>query len=200
MKTIMTILATIITVVGLSQKYKTYDLNECPMYSRVWKAKYVPDVFDRSNFVTQITPKNADLFASVKTDILKTVDEAKVQQYMLEAFNQFRTDYKLPTVTENVEVSKQADEYSSKVLVDYKHCPTLPKNQSECLAILPAMMLSSITKADGDINKIIAECCFDTFVGCPAHMSLLLDPLCKSYGFGVTVVNNRVAVIVRGIR
>lgn len=196
----MTILATIITVVGLSQNYKTYDLNECPMYSKVWKAKYVPDVFDRSTYVTQITPKNADLFASVKTDILNTVDEAKVQQYMLEAFNQFRTDYKVPTVTENVEVSKQADEYSTKLFANYNHCTTLPKNQSECLAIIPAMMLSSITKADGDINKIIAECCFDTFVGCPAHMSLLLKPESKSYGFGVTVVNNRVAVVIRGVR
>lgn len=200
MKTIMTILATIITVVGLSQTYKTYELDECPMYSRVWKTKYVPNVFDRTKKSIQFTPINSDMFASVKTDILKTVDEAKVQKYMLEAFNQFRTDYKLPTVTENSEMTKQSDEYSSKILVDYKHCPTLPKNQSECLAIIPSMMLSSITTADGDINKIIAECCFDMFVGCPAHMSILLDPLSKTFGFGVTVVDNRVAVTVRGKR
>lgn len=198
MKYIVTIVAIINTLLGLSQKYKTYDLNECPMHSRVWKAKYVPNVFDRSTIATEITPKNADIYASISTDILKTVDEAKVQQYMLEAFNQFRTDYKVPTVNENAEVSKQADEYSEKILVNYEHCRTL-KNQSECLGNIPAMMLSSITKADGDINKIIAECCFDIFVGCPAHMVLLLDPKVKSYGFGLTVTKYKVSVVIRGV-
>ena len=60
------------------------------------------------------------------------------------------------------------------------------------------LMLTSLNDVKGDVNKLVSECCFDVFVGCPAHMALLLDPKIKTVSFGITVTDAGVWIVVRG--
>ena len=193
MKTLVTILFAIITVVTYSQN----DLSKYPMFSNIWNVNVV---IENGKKVDVVTPINAKCFSLNTSYVEQNINETEIEKYLLESFNKFRKDYNVPSVTENVSITKGAEEYSkklglSKTLV---HDVNLPYGQSECIANIPFMMLSKITKEDGNINKIIADSYFDIFVGSDAHMDILLDKDTKTYGFGITVVNNGITVVVRG--
>jgi hypothetical protein len=176
---------------------QTYDLNECPMISNIWVSDY-ETVSD--GLVSNVLPKKGGHFGLSTTYIEQNFDEKKVEGYLADAFNGFRSDYKCTQVKEDTSLSKKCDDYSKIILTNYGHFKGLLDNQSECIVIIPFTLFSKVTKEDGDINKLIAESCFDIFVGCPIHMSILLDNKVFDYGFGVTIQDNKISVVIRGIK
>jgi len=193
MKTILSILFVLLSLTLVGQ---TYDLNECPLYSKIWKSSYVKN---DNVITTKLLPKNGGNFKTNTKYVEKNIDVVKIQSYLLTAFNEFRHDYKCDSIVEDTMVTKECVEYSKLVFGNYVHYDGLPSNQSECLAGVPFILFTEVTKEDGNFNKIVAESCFDVFVGCPAHMSALLDNRIKNYGFGVTMNKGCIYIIIRGI-
>lgn len=193
MKTILSILFVLLSLTLVGQ---TYDLNECPLYSKIWKSSYVKN---DNVITTKLLPKNGGNFETNTKYVEKNIDVVKIQSYLLTAFNEFRHDYKCGSIVEDTMVTKECVEYSKLVFGNYVHYDGLPSNQSECLAGVSFILFTKVTKEDGDFNKIVAESCFDVFVGCPAHMSALLDNRIKNYGFGVTMNKGCIYIIIRGI-
>lgn len=172
-----------------SQKY---DLNSHPLKSDVWVSKYVDST-------TEFRPKDYKSFSFNYSYVTSNIDPEKVQEYLFESFNQFRTDYGLNKVVEDSTLTKSSIAHSKSLFVNYKHSERKSMTFSEAIGIIPFNMLSRVTEKDGDINKIIADCCFDIFVGCPIHMSILLNENSnRQYGFGVTVKNGSISIVVQG--
>ena len=176
----------IIGLLSLSLKAQ-YTLDTHPLYSDVWVIKN-----NGNNNI--LTPKYGSL--QFKVDHIKNaVDVDKIKNYLLSSYNQFRSDYGLAPVTEDVKMSKDANLYSStlvgKPLVHSKG------NYSECLGNIRYMTLSHLDPSKVDINKVIADCYFDAFVGCPAHMAILLKPNVSVAGFGITQDNSGFVVCFR---
>ena len=193
MKNLILVLFAIITVVTYSQN----DLSKYPVFSNIWNVNVV---IENGKKVVVVTPINAKCFSLNTSYVEQNINETEIEKYLLESFNKFRKDYNVPSVTENVSITKGADEYAKKLALSNTlvHDVNLPYGQSECIANIPFMMLSKITKEDGNINKIIADSYFDIFVGSDAHMDILLDNDTKTYGFGIAVHKNSIRVVVRG--
>jgi len=172
-----------------SQKY---DLNSHPLKSDVWVSNYVDST-------TEFRPKDYNSFSFNYSYVTSNINPQKVQEYLYESFNQFRNDYGLNKVVEDSTLTNSSIVHSKSLFVNYKHSERKTMTFSEAIAIIPFNMLSRITEKDGDINKIIANCCFDIFVGCPEHMSILLNENPnRQYGFGVTVKNNSISIVIQG--
>jgi hypothetical protein len=176
----------IIGLLSLSLKAQ-YTLDTHPLYSDVWVIKN-----NGNNNI--LTPKYGSL--QFKVDHIKNaVDVDKIKNYLLSSYNQFRSDYGLAPVTEDVKMSKDANTYSStlvgKPLVHSKG------NYSECLGNVKYMSLSHLDPNKVDINKVIADSYFDAFVGCPAHMAILLKQDVSVAGFGITQDNGGFVLCVR---
>jgi len=171
-----------------SQKY---DLNSHPLHSDVWRS-----VYDDST--TEVRPKNFNAFTLDLTYLESKINPTKIQSYLFESFNKFRTDYGVPTVDEDSTLTLKSIEYSKYILSNFVHSKRDSKRSEEAICTIPMTMFSRISEKDGDINKIIADCCFDIFVGSPAHMSILLneDPK-RKYGFGITVTSRNVSIVVQ---
>jgi hypothetical protein len=168
-----------------------YDLTSHPLISEVWKSVY-------KDSVSEFRPIGFKSFSFDHKYISDNIDQVKIQSYLYESFNKFRTDYGLKTVLEDTNLSSSSKEYSMQILNDFKHDFNAGILFSEAIAEIPFNMLSRISIIDGDFNKIIADCCFDIFVGSPAHMSILLNENPKRYfGFGISVSNKIIGVVVR---
>jgi hypothetical protein len=178
-----------------AQNYKTYDLSECPLYSKIWVSNYGEFRGDKINYVL---PKNGGNFGFNTSYVSQNIDVDKIQSYLLESFNEFRKDYKCGEIKEDTLVSRKCREYSKLIFDNFVHDVNLPSNQSECVGRFSFMTLSKVTKEDGDLNKLIAESCFDIFIGCPAHTAILLNNNRKYYGFGVSVQNGSIGIVIRG--
>jgi hypothetical protein len=176
----------IIGLLSLSLKAQ-YTLETHPMYSNVW-------VMKNDGGANMLLPKYGT--TQFKVDHIKNaVDVEKIKKYLLSSYNQFRSDYGLSSVTEDVKMSKDANTYSStlvgKPLVHSKG------NYSECLGNVKYMSLSHLDPNKVDINKVIADSYFDAFVGCPAHMAALLKQDVSVAGFGITQDNGGFVLCVR---
>ena len=78
----------------------------------------------------------------------------------------------------------------------YKHSNSQGK-YAECIAPISRLTINAIKEGE-NVNKIIAECCFDIFVGSPSHMKILLkEDKRYEYGFGVTITDDRIFVVVQ---
>jgi hypothetical protein len=175
--------------IGLSAQ--KYDLTSHPLISEVWKSVY-------KDSVSEFRPIGFKSFSFEHKYISDNIDQVKIQSYLYESFNKFRTDYGLKTVLEDANLSGSSTEYSKQILNDFKHDINAGILFSEAIAEIPFNMLSRISKKDGDFNKIIADCCFDIFVGSPAHMAILLNENPKrKFGFGISVSNKIIGVVVR---
>jgi hypothetical protein len=171
-----------------SQKY---NLKPYPLYSDVWETEYVDSVSD-------FKPKNYNGFSFDVSYVKSNINPAKIQGYLHESLNKFRFDYNLNSVVEDTLLTKSSIEYSKQLLVKFKHDENAGKLFSEAIVTIPFIMFSRITEKDGDINKIISDCCFDIFVGSPSHMSVLLNENPKrQFGFGVTIKDGNIGVVVR---
>lgn len=194
MKTLVTILFAIITVVSYSQK----SLAKYTLYSDFWRNDIV---LENGEKVVHILPINSNYFSLNTTYVKQNINESEIEKYLLEAFNKFRKEYNSVPVTEDVSITKAAKAYSKKLMESHTlvHDVNLPYEQCECITKLPTMMLSHITKEDGDINKIIADCYFDIFASSNSHMDILLDKRVTKFGFGITV-DEGISIVIRGKR
>ena len=171
-----------------SQKY---NLKPHPLYSDVWETEYVDSVSD-------FKPKNYNGFSFDVSYVKSNINPAKIQGHLHESLNKFRSDYNLNSVVEDTLLTKSSIEYSKQLLVKFKHDENAGKLFSEAIVTIPFILFSRITEKDGDINKIIADCCFDIFVGSPSHMSVLLNENPKrQFGFGITIKDGNIGVVVR---
>jgi uncharacterized protein YkwD len=141
-----------------------------------------------------LSPKNGAF--QIKVDHIKNaVDVEKIKKYLLNSYNQFRSDYGLAPVTEDVKMSEDANAYSINPLA--KQLVHEKGNFNECLVYLPFTLLSHLDPNKVDINKVIADCYFDSFVGSPGHMSNLLNPNVSVAGFGITKDNGGFVICIR---
>jgi hypothetical protein len=171
-----------------SQKY---TLKTHPLHSDVWTTVYVDSV-------SEFKPKDYKTFSFDLSYLNANINPVKIQDYLLQSFNEFRMDYGVHSVKENQLLTNNCITYSKQILVKFTHGPRLSDRFTEAIVILPFNMLSRISDKDGDINKVIADCCFDIFVGSPAHMEILLkEDLGREYGFGITVTNNSISIVVQ---
>ena len=102
MKTLVTILFAIITVVTYSQN----DLSKYPMFSNIWNVNVV---IENGKKVDVVTPINAKCFSLNTSYVEQNINETEIEKYLLESFNKFRKDYNVPSVTENVSITKGAE-------------------------------------------------------------------------------------------
>ena len=116
---------------------------------------------------------------------------------MLESFNEFRNDYGVCSVVENGQLTIDSQKHSKKLVKKYCH-DNITKG-GECISMLPIDAFTLFKKTDGDFNKLVAECIFDTFVISKPHMAILLNEKYKEYGFGFTIENSTVYIVIRGI-
>lgn len=185
MKTLATILVILMTFNVNSQSgYK--------LYSKVW-------LFDYNNKTAVVQPINGSV--SFRYDYLDSViakiDTNKIKSYLFESFNEFRNDYGKCSVVENRQLTIESQKYSKKLVK--KYCHDKITKGSECISMLPLITFTLIKKTDGDFNKLVAESIFDVFVTSKNHMDILLDNEYKEFGFGFTIENSNVYIVVRGI-
>ena len=194
MKTLVTILFAIITVVSFTQN----DLCKYKMYSKIWRDSAV---LENGHKVFNIFPINSKCFSFNNSYIEQNINECEIEKYLLDAFNEFRKDYNAGPVTQNVELTKGADQYSKKLTKSkFEHDVDLPYGQCECISGIAFIMFSKVTKEVGNINKIIADSYFDIFANSNSHMDILLDKRVTTFGFGVTVVGEYISIVIRGMK
>ena len=194
MKTLVTILFAIITVVSFTQN----DLCKYKMYSKIWRDSAV---LENGHKVFNIFPINSKCFSFNTSYIEQNINECEIENYLLDTFNEFRKDYKAVPVTQNVELTKGADQYSKKITKSkFEHDVNLPYGQCECISGIAFIMFSKVTKEVGNINKIIADSYFDIFANSNSHMDILLDKRVTTFGFGVTVVGEYISIVIRGMK
>jgi hypothetical protein len=174
-----------------SQKY---DLNSHPLISKVWRSVYIDST-------TEVRPIGFKSFCFDHKYINENIDEIKIQNYLFESLNKFRIEYGIKPVLEDTLLTNSSIEFAKQIFNDYNHHFEAGKLFNEAIAIIPRNMLSRISKQDGDFNKIVADCCFDMFVGSPGHMAILLDENQKiQFGVGASVKDGDVSIVVRSVR
>jgi hypothetical protein len=183
MKTLILILTILVTLnVNAQGGYK--------MYSKVWDY----DQMKSKNF-TQKYPIDYGFYLNKKDSILKLVDVNKVKSLLLQSFNEFRRDYNTPQVTQHNGLTTDCENYSKKLQTNYVH-DSKRGNVTECIGILP-LYYTITSKNCGNINKIISECIFDYFVKSEPHMKLLLDDGMVKFGFGISLINDNIYIVIR---
>jgi uncharacterized protein YkwD len=202
MKKLITLLIVLLSISGYSQMSEfepfkpyrgEYNYIDWPMYSQIWKlewsGKYVTDK-NYSKYGSEILmtlPSEGRTNTIKNSYVEENIDEEKVNSYLYESFNEFRKDYKLNPVKENKKLTKQSKEYSKQLVKKFKHSDYRSGKYLECIAYFPRMAVNAIKEGE-NVNKIVAESCFDTFVGSAGHMSMLLkEDKRYEYGFGVTI-------------
>lgn len=162
------------------------------MYSDVWE--YV------SKDSKMIVPKGGGSFSFPSEEMIGKIDTNKINSYMLESFNNFRKSYGKSPVTEDKDLTKKSKSYAKCLVSDFKHDYNRTENSSEVIAELNFMLFTKIDLNKYDINKVIADCCFDIFIRSKDHMSILLDDESSKYGFGIYKSTHSIMICVRGMK
>lgn len=186
MKTLTLIFSVLITISVFSQSpYK--------LYSKVWTLKNVNNTIGFSPI------DNSGYFKYEKLDsVNKKINMNKVNSNLLKSFNEFRTDYGSPVGIENSDLSLLCKEYAKKLSVSFKHDKFSDSYIFECISKIPLEYFSNVKPTDGDLNKIVSDCVFDSFVKSKAHMDFLLDKDYTVFGFGLYNNGDCLYIVVRG--
>ena len=185
MKTLILILTILVTLNVNSQSAPKYKL-----YSKIWE-------FEGNSRKT--VPKNGGNYDIWKTDsLISVMDTVKIKNYLYSSFNEFRKDYGKPTVKFSDSLSNVCEKFSRTLTKKYAHANNIGYAM-ECINLLPVLLITSTKKVNGDINKIIAETIFDSFVCSDTHMDLLLSEKCITFGIGVTLSGYTFNIVVRGM-
>ncbi len=194
MKKIITSLLILLTLSVNAQ----YDLNSHPLFSDVWR---IEQIEYNGQLINNLLPKDTTKSLGFKTEhIIPAIDLVKVKSYLTQSYKEFRSDYGLYTPVEDKKMSKQCETYS-KTLINKKLKHSDNKNKySECLGNINYLTYSHLDTNNVDINKVIADCFFDLFVGCPGHMSVLLNEDISSVGFGFSEEDGGLVVCFRSKR
>lgn len=186
MKNILSILL-LISTSSFSQEF--------PMYSKIWRKSEI--IIDGKS-QKEIIPKNYKSFTLKLKPVQDSINIKSIEKNFLKSFNEFRNDYGKPSVKEDLELSKKSKEYSKQIVNNFEHDKNLGDGVGECIGTLSFTMLTRITKEDGDFNTLVAESCFDLFVVSENHMNYLLREDIKFYGFGITIINTKIYIVIRG--
>lgn len=176
----------LITFMTFSLKAQ-YTLETHPLYSDVW-------VIEKEDGYNMLLPKYGKTQFNID-HIKNSVDLDKVKEYLLESYNEFRSDYGVGPVVEDIKMTKESSSYA-KTLIG-KQLVHQKGPFGECLTTIPYMTLSHLNPDTIDINKVIADCYFDKFVGSPGHMAVLLNPNKSVAGFGIAQSNSGFVVCLR---
>jgi hypothetical protein len=161
------------------------------LYSNLWK-------FEDNSKRTVL--KNGGRFDIWKVDsLISIIDTVKIKKYLSVSFNEFRKDYGKSTVKFSDSLSKECEKFSRTLRRKYAHSDNVGYYTMECINLLPMTLLTSTKKVDGDINKIIAETIFDSFVCSDTHMDLLLSEKYKTFGVGLTFTISSINIVIRGM-
>ena len=154
------------------------------MHSVIWKldGDEVVSIIDRY-------PSIDDLYA-----VDSSLDIVKVRSYLLTAFNAFRSDYGSPLVLEDKLLSIRCQDYSNLLVNSFKHDP---KGSPECIGYFTINILVPIVHSGLDFNRGVSDYIFDMFVPSSGHMGILLSNYYLHYGFGVTMFNGSIYVVIR---
>lgn len=186
----------------------SFTLGTHPMYSKIWEKKYEIVKSEDGSYDTTsvIVPKSGGKFKLLNEhdlDSIRTsIDFEMVRKNMISYLNEFRSDYKVPSVVENKSLSASSNEYADYLMRTNQvvHSKHPSKRFEEALVFVPFGLFSRVTKEDGDINVLILESCFDIFVGSPAHTSILLnDDPNRTFGAGISVTDTGFYVVVQSI-
>ena len=113
MKNLISFVFTFLVVfVSNSQTYE--------MYSDVWE--YV------SKDSKMIVPKGGGSFSFPSEEMIGKIDTNKINSYMLESFNKFRSEYGKSPVIEDKDLTKKCKSYAKCLVNEFKHDPNLPNN------------------------------------------------------------------------
>lgn len=159
------------------------------MYSDVWE--YVSDDSKR------IIPKGGGSFSFPSQELIDKIDTNKINSYLLESLNKFRKDYGKSPVNEDKDLTKSSKIYAKSLSKEFKHDHNRTDKTSEVIARLNFIMFTKIDLKNYDLNKVIADCCFDIFIRSDGHMSILLDENAKYYGFGLYQTSNYFMICIR---
>lgn len=186
----------------------SFTLDTHPMYSKIWEKKYDIVKSEDGTYETTsvIVPKSGGKFKLLnerQLDSIRTlIDFDFVRKHMIVYLNEFRSDYKVPSVVEDNLLSLSSNEYADYLMRTNQvvHSKHPSKRFEEALVFVPFGLFSRVTKEDGDINILILESCFDIFVGSPAHTSILLnDDPNRTFGAGLSVTDTGFYVVVQSI-
>jgi len=185
MKTLFLIFTILLTFNVNSQGVTKYKL-----YSNIWK--FEPNT-------KTLEPKNGGRFDIFKIDsVLNVIDTNKIKKYLSASFNEFRKDYGKSTVKVSDSLSNVCEVFSRTLTKKYGHSKNIGDNSMECINKLMLLFITSIKKTDGDINKIISDSVFDSFVRSDDHMDMLLSDTYKTFGFGLTFTAGYINIVIRG--
>jgi len=187
MKTLFLILTILVTLNVNAQGVTKYKL-----YSNLWK-------FEGQS--KNPVPKNGGRIDLWKVDsLISVIDTVKIKKYLSVSFNEFRKDYGKSTVKFSDSLSNVCEKFSRTLTKKYAHADKIGPGSMECINKLLMIFLTSTKKIDGDMNKIIAETIFDSFVCSDDHMDLLLSENYKTFGVGVTFSGYVINIVIRGMR
>ena len=205
MKHLITLLLVILTLNGYTQKSENLITSSTleeytplyEMYSQIWGNRIPTGKYSKDGRkITKVTFKEGRTPSLKSLKYVKeNMDENKINFYLHECLNEFREDYNKSTVNKSKRLTKGARLYSKELVNNYKHSD-LEECDAECIAHFDNGFMCVIEE-DEDLNKIIAESCFDTFVSSTPHMKILLSEKYVEYGCGVTVEDGTVYVVVQ---
>ena len=196
----------LVSVLGFVFPSFLFSQNPYPLYSDVWKFS-AKNIFDEGGYT--VLPKDGDFFQLVSKYYSENVDTNLVKEYLLSSLNNFRKDYGKPPVVENKRLTEIATEYSiflSNLPSEEWEHSDLENNEfflsgnyvAEVLSGIDNMMFNNITKSNGDLNRIVADCIFDIFIISQKHSDILLKDTTKyEVGFGVTFTEWGIMVVIQ---
>lgn len=158
------------------------------------------DVWAFSKTTKRITPINGRNFSYPSSEMLSKIDTLKISSYLLISFNNFRSDYGKPSVTESKEMTKQSKSYAKKLSESFCHDVNLSENEDEVIATINFILISKIDYNSTDVNKVIADCIFDIFISSDSHMNMLLNSEHTTYGFGVYQNKSSFSICIRSTK
>jgi len=184
------ILITLLTLVSMT----VYSQHKYPLYSDVWSFECTEDGH-------MTVPKGGGSFPfSGEEYIINNIDEKKIESYLLEALNKFRADYGKPPVKQSAWLTKICERYAYKLsshAFSHDDISRYKVSMREVITVYDIGTFAHLTKEDGDINKIIADCYFDQYVHSDGHTSMLLSTKHEWFGFGLVINGGEISGVIR---
>lgn len=205
MKTLLFLITIFESFVFAQQEYTLFTH---PMYSKIWVKEYEITKLDDGSYHTTslVKPKSGGKFKILtgnQTDSIRSeIDFDFVRENLIYYLNDFRSDYGVSPVTENQDLMSNSNDYAYELMQINRlvHSERSSERFEEAIVFIPFTLFSKVSDSDGKLEEIVAESCFDIFIGSPGHISILLkeDPL-RSFGVGISVSHTGFYVVVQSI-
>ena len=190
MKKTITTLLILVSLLTYGQKIPCI---EHTLYSDIWSQEC------GDNGIQRLLPKNHKGFSLDTEYIENNIDERKVESYLLESLNSFRADYGVGPVKESKWLTKISEVYVKKLsnsVFEHDNIGRYGIQISENICGYSMLTFSRVTAKDGNLNKIIADSYFDSYVCSSGHMGMLLSDD-DYFGFGFIIKGYKMYGVVR---